>query len=89
MCQFIFAIIRSTASRFSKSEEITVTATDFDRELAVTKDFVRIEGDKAIYKTEWTAGGNVIKWDMTHYDVQLFGGIVLHKGKIAEMATGQ
>ena len=85
----VYAIVRNTGERFSKADEIEVTATDFDRELAVTRDFVRIEGDKAIYKTQWTAGGNEIKWDMTHYNVQLFGGVVLHKGKIAEMATGE
>ncbi len=84
-----FAIVKSTAKRFSENEEIEVTATDFDRELAATKDFVRIEGDKAIYKNSWEAGGNVLKWDMVHYDVQLFGGVALHKGKIAEMATGE
>ena len=66
-----------------------VTATDFDRELANTKDFVHIEGDKAIYANHWMAGGNEVTWNMVHYDVQLFGGVVLHKGKIAEMATGE
>lgn len=66
-----------------------VTATDFDRQLAATKDFVRIEGDKAIYQNHWIAGGNDTVWNMVHYDVQLFGGVVLHKGKIAEMATGE
>ena len=66
-----------------------VTATDFDRNLAAEKDFVTIDGDKAVYATHWMAGGNDIKWDMVHYDVQLFGGVVLHKGKIAEMATGE
>ena len=70
-------------------EEIVVTATDFDRQLAATKDFVRIEGDKAIYQNHWIAGGNDTVWNMVHYDVQLFGGVVLHKGKIAEMATGE
>ena len=68
---------------------MVVTATDFDRDLAAEKDFVRIEGDKAIYSNSWTAGGNKITWDMIHYDCQLFGGVVLHKGKIAEMATGE
>lgn len=85
----VFAIIKNTGYRFSNADEIEVTATDFDRELAVTKDFVRIEGDKAIYSTTWKAGGNDMRWGMTHYDVQLFGGVVLHKGKIAEMATGE
>ncbi|MBE6312459.1 MAG: preprotein translocase subunit SecA [Bacteroidales bacterium] len=84
-----FAIVKSTAKRFADNSEIVVTATDFDRELASKKDFVRIEGDKAIYSNSWTAGGNTIKWDMVHYDVQLFGGVALHKGKIAEMATGE
>ena len=84
-----FAIMKDTARRFAENAEIVVTATDFDRELAATKDFVRIEGDKAIYQNHWMAGGNEITWDMVHYDVQLFGGVVLHKGKIAEMATGE
>ncbi len=84
-----FSIVKDTARRFTQNEEIVVTATDFDRELAETKDFVRIEGDKAIYQNHWMAGGNEITWDMIHYDVQLFGGVVLHKGKIAEMATGE
>ena len=85
----VYSIVKNTGYRFSQSNEIEVTATQFDRDLAVTRDFVRIEGDKAIYTTQWNAGGNEIKWDMTHYDVQLFGGVVLHKGKIAEMATGE
>ncbi len=85
----VFAIVKDTARRFTENEEIAVTANDFDRELAATKDFVRIEGDKAIYQNHWSAGGNEIKWEMIHYDVQLFGGVVLHKGKIAEMATGE
>ena len=84
-----FAIMKDTARRFAENETVEVTATDFDRNLAATKDFVKIDGDKAIYATHWTAGGNDIKWDMVHYDVQLFGGVVLHKGKIAEMATGE
>ena len=84
-----FAIMKDTARRFSENEEVVVTATDFDRQLAATKDFVRIEDDKAIYANHWKAGGNEITWNMVHYDVQLFGGIVLHKGKIAEMATGE
>ncbi len=85
-----FAIVKDTARRFSENEEIVVTANDFDRQLAATnKDFVRIEGDKAIYRNHWVAGGNEITWNMVHYDVQLFGGVVLHKGKIAEMATGE
>ena len=84
-----FSIVKETAKRFSENEEITVTATEFDRHLAATKDFVRIEGDKAIYQNHWVAGGNNTVWNMVHYDVQLFGGVVLHKGKIAEMATGE
>src|SRR5574344_1701772 len=84
-----FNIIKDTARRFAENEEIVVTATDFDRDLSITKDFVRIEGDKAIYSNHWMAGGNDMTWDMVHYDVQLFGGVVLHQGKIAEMATGE
>ena len=84
-----FAIVKNTAKRCSENEELVVTATDFDRELAATHDFVRIEGDNAIYQNHWVAGGNEITWDMVHYDVQLFGGIVLHQGKIAQMATGE
>ncbi len=85
-----FSIVKDTGRRFSQKEEIVVTATEFDRELAAQgKDFVRIEGDKAIWKTHWAAGGNDMKWGMVHYDVQLFGGVVLHQGKIAEMATGE
>ena len=84
-----FAIMKDTARRFAQNDTVEVTANDFDRDLAATKDFVTIEGDKAVYATHWLAGGNDIKWDMIHYDVQLFGGVVLHKGKIAEMATGE
>ncbi len=84
-----FAIMKDTARRFAESETVRVRATDFDRTLAATRDFVTIEGDEAVYATHWQAGGNDIKWDMVHYDVQLFGGVVLHKGKIAEMATGE
>ncbi len=84
-----FAIMKDTARRFAQNDTVVVTANDFDRDLAATKDFVTIDGDKAIYATHWLAGGNDVKWDMVHYDVQLFGGIVLHKGKIAEMATGE
>ena len=84
-----FSIVKDTARRFAENEEIVVTANDFDRELSITKDFVRIDGDKAIYSNHWIAGGNDMKWDMVHYDVQLFGGAVLHQGKIAEMATGE
>ena len=85
-----FAIVKDTARRFTENEEVVVTATDFDRQLAGQgKDFVRIEDDKAIWKNHWIAGGNEMQWAMVHYDVQLFGGTVLHKGKIAEMATGE
>ena len=86
-----FSIVKDTARRFSENEETVVSATDFDRELAANpaNDFITIDGDKAIYHNEWTAGGNKIKWNMVHYDVQLFGGIALHQGKIAEMATGE
>ena len=87
----VFAIVKETARRFAENEETIVTATDFDRELAAdpSKDFITIDGDKAIYHNHWTAGGNDLKWEMIHYDVQLFGGVVLHQGKIAEMATGE
>ena len=84
-----FAVMKSTARRFKENPEIRVKATDFDRLLSTTKDFVRIEGDEAVWQNHWVAGGNEITWDMVHYDVQLIGGIVLHQGKIAEMATGE
>jgi len=84
-----FAIVKSTAERFTNNEDVVVTATDFDRELAARHDFVDIDGDKAIYHNHWVAGGNETVWNMIHYDVQLFGGTVLHQGKIAEMATGE
>ena len=85
-----FSIVKDTARRLSENEELEVTASDFDRELAAQgRDFVRIEGDKAIWKNHWKAGGNEMTWNMVHYDVQLFGGVVLHQGKIAEMATGE
>ena len=84
-----FAIVKDTARRFSANTTIEVTANDFDRQLAVDHDFVSIEGDKAVYKNEWTASGTLMKWQMVHYDVQLIGGIVLHQGKIAEMQTGE
>ena len=85
----VFSIMKETARRFTENEEVVVTANDFDRDLATKHDFVRIKGDKAIFLNHWKAGGNEIVWDMVHYDVQLFGGVVLHKGKIAEMATGE
>ncbi|MFN4123994.1 MAG: preprotein translocase subunit SecA [Flavobacteriales bacterium] len=84
-----FAVIRETARRFKENPTIEVTATDRDRELAVTKPYIEIKGDKAIYQNHWNAAGNEITWDMVHYDVQLIGGVMLHKGKIAEMATGE
>lgn len=84
-----FAVMKDTARRFFENRTIQVTATDFDRSLAARVDFVSIEGDKAIYRNSWVAGGNEIVWDMVHYDVQLIGGVVLHQGKIAEMATGE
>ena len=84
-----FAIVKSTARRFKENASITVTATQFDRDLSVDHDFVTIDGDKATYVNHWMAGGNEIVWDMVHYDVQLIGGIALHQGKIAEMATGE
>jgi len=84
-----FAVIKETAKRFKENERIEVTATELDKMLAPSRDGMEIEGEKAIYKNEWTAGGTLIKWDMVHYDVQLIGGIVLHQGKIAEMATGE
>ena len=86
-----FAIVKSTAHRFAENEAVIVTATEQDKNLAADPrfDFVEIDGDKAIYHNHWTAGGNEITWDMVHYDVQLIGGVVLHQGKIAEMATGE
>src|SRR5690554_5455969 len=84
-----FSVMKETARRFTENEEVVVTATDFDRDLAANHDFVHIDGEKAIYKKRWLAGGNEVSWDMIHYDVQLFGGVVLHRGKIAEMATGE
>ncbi len=84
-----FAIVKSTARRFKENEKIRVKATDFDRDLSTTHDFVNVDGDYAVWKNSWMAGGNMITWDMVHYDVQLIGGTVLHQGKIAEMATGE
>ena len=84
-----FAIMKSTARRFKENPVIKVKATQFDRDLSTTKEFVTIEGDHALWQNHWMAGGNEITWDMVHYDVQLIGGIVLHQGKIAEMATGE
>ncbi|MBQ6155582.1 MAG: preprotein translocase subunit SecA [Bacteroidales bacterium] len=84
-----FSVMKETARRFKENETITVTATQHDRDLAAKRECITIEGDKAIYQNQWMAGGNMIKWDMCHYDVQLIGGMVLHQGKIAEMATGE
>ncbi|MBR5018837.1 MAG: preprotein translocase subunit SecA [Bacteroidales bacterium] len=84
-----FAIVKSTARRFKEHDRIRVKATDFDRDLSASHDFVNVDGDYAIWRNSWMAGGNMITWDMVHYDVQLIGGIVLHQGKIAEMATGE
>ena len=84
-----FAIMKSTARRFKENPVIKVKATDFDRDLSTTKEFVTIDGDHALWQNHWMAGGNEVTWDMVHYDVQLIGGIVLHQGKIAEMATGE
>ena len=84
-----FAIMKSTARRFAQNPVVEVTANDFDRNLSASHDFVKIEGDKALWQNHWMAGGNEVTWDMVHYDVQIIGGIVLHQGKIAEMATGE
>ncbi len=84
-----FAVMKDTARRFKENTTVRVTANDFDRRLAVSKDFVSIEGSTAVYQNSWMAGGNRVTWDMVHYDVQLFGGVALHKGNIAEMATGE
>ncbi|HYG18903.1 MAG TPA: preprotein translocase subunit SecA, partial [Ohtaekwangia sp.] len=84
-----FAIVRETARRFKENDYLEVTAQDFDRQLAARKDSVKIDGDKARWQNEWMAGGSLVKWDMVHYDVQIIGGIVLHEGKVAEMATGE
>ncbi len=84
-----FAVVKETARRFAQNETVEVTATDHDRDLAATHPSITIEGDKAVYQNHWMAGGNEITWDMVHYDVQIIGGVVLHSGKIAEMATGE
>ncbi|HEY4936968.1 MAG TPA: preprotein translocase subunit SecA, partial [Puia sp.] len=84
-----FAVVKETARRFKENTQIITTANDRDRELSVAKDYVKIEGEKAIYSNSWTAAGGAITWNMVHYDVQLIGGAVLHSGKIAEMATGE
>jgi preprotein translocase subunit SecA len=84
-----FAIVKETAKRFKENETVEATATQFDRDLAASRDSINIKGDKVIWNNAWMAGGNMITWDMVHYDVQLIGGVVLHQGKIAEMATGE
>jgi len=84
-----FAIVKETAKRFSENEEVVVTANDFDRELSTTRDSIVIRGDKAAWSNTWLAGGTPVTWNMVHYDVQLIGGVVLHRGNIAEMATGE
>ena len=84
-----FAVIKETARRFKENEEVISTATDLDRDFSVKKEYITIDGDLAIYKNKWTAGGTEVTWNMVHYDVQLIGGAVLHSGKIAEMATGE
>ncbi|HVX26319.1 MAG TPA: hypothetical protein VHB70_08255, partial [Parafilimonas sp.] len=84
-----FAVVKETARRFSQNTELVSTATQLDRDLSVTKNYIKINGDKSVFQNSWTAGGTTITWNMVHYDVQLIGGIVLHQGKIAEMATGE
>ncbi len=84
-----FAVVKETAKRFLENESLTVTATPFDRELSGSKDYVTLEGDKAIWSNSWDAAGKEVTWDMVHYDVQLVGGIALHQGKVAEMQTGE
>ena len=84
-----FAIVKETARRFKENEVLEVTARDWDRDLAASRPSITVEGDKAFWKNHWMAGGNEIVWDMVHYDVQLIGGVALHKGKISEMATGE
>ena len=84
-----FAVVKETARRFTENEQLTVTANDFDREIATRKKNVVIDGEQAHWANRWDAAGSPIKWDMVHYDVQIIGGVVLHQGKIAEMATGE
>ena len=84
-----FALLKETASRIAAEGEVEVTATQYDRDLAASKDFVRIEGEKAFWAREWNAAGSVVEWNMVHYDVQLIGGVALHRGKVAEMQTGE
>jgi preprotein translocase subunit SecA len=89
MLPLAFAIVKETARRFKENEETIVTPRDYDRDLAAHRDSIEIRGDQAVWKNRWMAGGNEITWDMVHYDVQLIGGLTLHQGKIAEMATGE
>ena len=84
-----FAVVKETARRFKENTEIVSTATQLDRDLSIKKNYIRIEGDKSIFKNTWTAAGGEVTWNMVHYDVQLIGGAVLHQGKISEMATGE
>src|SRR6186997_1354104 len=84
-----FAVVKETARRFKENKEIISTATQLDRDFSVQKGYITIDGDKSIYQNSWTAGGGQITWNMVHYDVQLIGGVVLHQGKISEMATGE
>ena len=84
-----FAVVKESAKRFTENTSIISTATELDREFSVKKDYVSIDGNKSIFRNSWTAGGNLVTWNMVHYDVQLIGGIVLHEGKIAEMGTGE
>jgi preprotein translocase subunit SecA len=85
----VYAIVRETAKRFKENEFLEVTAQDFDRQMAATREHIKVEGDKARWANQWMAAGNMVTWDMVHYDVQIIGGIVLHEGKVAEMATGE
>lgn len=84
-----FAVVKETSRRFKENETIESIASELDKELSIKKNHITIQGDKAIYKNEWNAAGNLVKWNMVHYDVQLIGGAVLHAGKISEMATGE
>jgi preprotein translocase subunit SecA len=84
-----FAVVKETARRFKENTEIVSTATQLDRDLSVKKDYITIDGEKSIFKNSWTAAGGQVTWNMVHYDVQLIGGVVLHQGKISEMATGE
>src|SRR5690606_29007035 len=84
-----FAVVKETAKRFAQNTTISVTASEYDRTLSGSKDYVTLEGDKAIWKNSWDAAGKEVTWDMIHYDVQLIGGIALHQGKNAEMQTGE